>query len=202
MRKVLAISGPVGVGKNNLALSLKPLIENEGFTYIELPIAYQLKKELENSIREKYGVSSFSEERSDKKLFRHDLIDHAEGKRSQDSTYWIRKWYEEFLKRTQYIEHPCVVIPDLRHALEKSNDLHFVHESVKGFSIYMEQLDPYTGDRCVLPFREAEEANDEALKNQSFFVYRWVKCVDVKEAYQTSSDTINLEKVITRYLNE
>lgn len=203
--KIIAISGPVGVGKDSLGKIISEK-EYDFFNVFHLPIAHALKKELENPIKEKYGLNVFSEIREEKEVFRNDLINYAESKRSQDPSYWILQW----MKNVSNVLIECdekkidnlFVVTDLRHAYLNFDDLDFI-KSLGGLTIYIEQyLDNTYRAKKVNPFRESESLNDSSLKEKSDFIFRWVHCDTIEEAWDNSIDKNNLIKTVNKYLYE
>lgn len=204
--KIIAISGPAGVGKDSLGKMIASPLMNCAFNVHHLPIAYALKKELENSVKEKYGLNVFSEVREEKEVFRNDLINYAELKRSQDSTYWILKWMKNvsniLLKYNQELFDNLFLVTDLRHAYLDFDDLHFI-KSFGGLIIYVEQyLDNTYKTKKINPFRESESLNDSALKENSDFVFRWVHSDSIEDAWNNSIDKENLVKTVNNYIYE
>lgn len=203
--RIIAVSGPVGVGKDSLVEMMGKLyFDSIGVPTCNLPIAFQLKKELKKQIRQKYNLDSFSENREDKKIFRDDLIDYAERKRSEQPNYWINKWFTSAtLLNKQYVEQlgfsPVFFISDLRHAKRDRDDIDILKEN-HALTIYIEQYeDVFLQNKCVFPHRESEEENDLYLKQKSDLTFRWVKNNNYSEAFLSSKDKDLLaEKIIEK----
>lgn len=208
---IVAFSGSVGAGKSSVASLVESYVSLHHNPYtFTLPIAYALKKELQPIVWNKYGVSSFSEERADKVLFRDDLIRHAEEQRNKDPYYWINQWQ----KRADELSNECLfasaeypplfIIPDLRHADTDNGDIDMdvLHEE-GALTIHVEQYkDEHCTEYAVFPYGESEERNDPFLKSKSFFNYRWRKCVNYKEAWLNSPDTKNLLSLIDSHIKK
>jgi hypothetical protein len=200
--RIIALSGPVGVGKDSLAeLIGKFVIDVNSLMAMKLPIAYQLKKELEKEIRNKYNLDSFSEKRDDKKVFRDDLINYAELKRKQNKKYWINKWFVNAKLAIDRCDvEPIFVITDLRHALDDcGNDLQVLKDN-NAYTIYIERYsDSFFTNKSVFPYRESENKNDKSLKTNSDFVYRWVDGIP-EQSFIESRDTPLLIENLKKYL--
>lgn len=198
--KVIAIAGPVGVGKDSLGKIIKELSNECALNVHHLPIARQVKKELETEIKEKYNLNVFSEIREEKEIFRSDLINYAETKRSEDPTYWISQWMKNVSSILSINDNNLFIVTDLRHAYLKFDDLDFI-KSLGGLTIYVEQyLDHSYETKKIHPFSESESLNDPFLKEKSDFVFRWVHCSSKEDAWNLSIDKENLTKIIKKYI--
>lgn len=199
--RIIALSGPVGVGKDSLGeLIGKFVIDPNGYLGMKLPIAYQLKKELEKPIRQKYNVSSFSEVREEKALFRDYMISYAEEKRAKMPKYWMSKWFENAKLAIDRCDvEPVFVITDLRHAIDPSNDLAIIKKN-NGYVIYIERYtNSFFVERSVHPYGESEEKNDKHLKDNADFVYRWADGEPIFKFWE-SRDSEKLIKELEKYL--
>lgn len=214
--KIIALSGPVGVGKDSLAdciidvMRFGAYISDEKIgskNIIKLPIAFSLKKELQSEIRKKYNLDSFSEHREEKEVFRDDLINHAETRRKENSRYWIDKWMINALSRQHKIisqgkKKPLFIVSDLRHAIKEDDDLQILKQN-GALTIYIEQYhDEFFLDKSVFPYREYEQMQDKALKENSDFTYRWTKNLNYRKAFEESKDTNALIEILHNYMGE
>ncbi|MBL6664103.1 MAG: hypothetical protein ISP71_08395 [Flavobacteriales bacterium] len=206
--KIIALSGPVGVGKDSLARLISDYLSQ--YTpreqHLTLPIAYALKKEVEQEVRDMYGVSSFSENRDEKKLFRDFIIDHSESKRSEDPYHWIEAWMRNFhcVIANSRKDVNLFFVPDLRHAIMPFPDttyLKFLNAAV----IYIEQFsDQDCEKKCVFPYGESEFINDPYLKASADFVFRWKKAEEgetIEDSWQNSPDINDFKQFLSTYIN-
>lgn len=80
---ILALNGPIGVGKT----SLMDFFKRDGYNVIHTPIAGPLRREVCDAL----GLPSLTWLEENKNVVRPVLVAWAEFKRSQDEDYWIRK---------------------------------------------------------------------------------------------------------------
>lgn len=87
------ISGPARSGKDTVADIIQEEYPQHNFK--RFAFAKALKEELEDHIREKYGVSVWDD--SKKYLFRQELIDYGCAKRKEtNGQYWVQKFLDIF----------------------------------------------------------------------------------------------------------
>ncbi len=152
MKKIILISGVAGSGKDSF-YEVANLIQPEKFQ--RFAFADELKKEIAESLKEKYDIDIFNCTREQKESVRKELIDYGMQKRGEtNGRYWVDCLIP-------YLES-CEKVPMITDFRFK-NELDFLAEKFQVYSIYVETYCPKTG-KVLVPTIEEEIKNDIDLR--------------------------------------
>lgn len=136
MNKIyIGVSGFARSGKNLFCdIAEKILKEKYNLTSKTYALAYLLKKDCDPFIREKLGLSAFSEKTEDKNAFRDMLVWYGGIKRKQSQgTYWTGLLYEELKNDTNDVNF----ISDIRYAEYINDEIFWLKNELKGKLVHI-----------------------------------------------------------------
>ena len=89
---IFGISGVARSGKDTLARHLSEKLSKSSLPNITIPFAYEVKRDLDPFLKEKLGISAFTDVTSEKSIIRPMLVAYATDVcRKKDSFFWIKK---------------------------------------------------------------------------------------------------------------
>jgi len=158
---LIGISGPARSGKDTLGDSIMSILEEWGVKCQKLSFANELKKETDDFLKEKIGISSFTQDDDEKKIIRPFLVTwgtHVRRKLDQD--VWI--------KSIQHLlsDKIVTIISDVRF----DNELDWVKKS-GGSSVFVERHD--ADGVLIPPANKDEEEHTMKLKSECDHSFVW-----------------------------
>jgi len=136
MNKIyIGVSGFARSGKNLFCdIAEKILKEKFNLSSKTYALAYLLKKDCEPFIREKLGLSAFSEKTEDKNLFREMLVWYGGVKRKQtEGRYWTGLLHEELKKDTNDVNF----ISDIRYVEYSGDEIFWLKKELGGKLVHI-----------------------------------------------------------------
>lgn len=171
---IIGIAGVARSGKDTLADKLNELFCSAGVKSKRYSFAYALKKDLDGFLLEKFGISAFTENSSEKTIIRPILISYGQAKRDvSKGTHWIKKVFDEI----EFDSPDVAIISDLRFADTECDELHMIKQS-GGIIIHVSRKDE--NGNFVLPCSEDEARNDPKLREACDFRLVWETVEDEK----------------------
>jgi hypothetical protein len=165
---IFGISGVARSGKDTLARHLSEKLSKSSLPNITIPFAYEVKRDLDPFLKEKLGISAFTDVTSEKAIIRPMLVAYATDVcRKKDSFFWIKK-IEERVKIANS-NKIIVLIPDVRY----ENEVKWIKEN-GGFVIHVTRMG-------IKPCNFEEKANDPIIKKLADFRVQWKTFSDEKE---------------------
>lgn len=160
---LVAIAGAARAGKDTLAKTIQAVVPNT----ITMAFAYALKEETDLICRERFGISSFTQDEEEKKIIRPVLIEVGHGKRQADPLVWINKLAARI---DSNLSLRNIIITDCRY----KNEADMIHD--KGGIVIMVKRDTQA---------------DIPTERESLPLIDWDISIDFK-----STDTIKLMRII------
>lgn len=177
----LGISGKARVGKNLFAdIATNILKQKHGLTCKSWALAYYLKDDCEQFIKDKLGLSVWTEISEEKSIFRPMLVWYGDVKRKQSKArYWIDKLKEDVLKSPADVN----IITDIRYAVNEKDEHYFIQNELEGKLIHLDKFhyDPYVEENTgncktkfyVSPANDHEKINDPIVKEYADIKVEW-----------------------------
>ena len=165
---IFGISGVARCGKDTLAKHLIAKLNRSGFPAISISFATELKRDLDDFLKEKLNISAFTNETSEKDIIRPMLVCWGTDVcRKIDNNYWIKKVEKQV--KSSINNKIIVVIPDVRY----ENEVKWIKEN-GGFVIHLRRM----GQK---PSNFQERLNDPIVKRNSDYQISWKTFSDEKE---------------------
>ncbi len=181
--KLIGIGGYARSGKDTFVSIAMQILSNNGFTSKKYPFAAGVKDDLDDWLKEKYGISAWTTDDKEKILIRPFLVAHGCGKRIQtDGKYWVDKVHLQLLEQLarqetdQYQDQVDVAfVSDVRFP----NEANWLHEKWSGDLIHLKRYTLRNTGYSVNGVDSASNRmepyfdlapNDEELKNDPFIV--------------------------------
>ena len=190
MKKIIAISGLAGDGKDTLCEILAAYFKLSGYSFQRVSLADSLKLECAPAMKEIFNIDPRTCSREDKEKIRDYLVFYAKVKRIQSNgTYWtsiIDKIIKE--DKVQKSEKKIYCIPDVRHALYSNDEVQWIKKNngllihVKKFQI--ENVSPYRV-KYSIPVNNEEAINTPAVEALADFILEINDCYPKKPQYDT-----------------
>lgn len=175
----LGISGVARSGKDFLGKLLCEYFEAAGLKADTFSFASELKKDLDGFLIEKFGISSFTENDTEKALIRPLLIAYGQAKRKQSNgTYWIGQAARAISDRS---ELDVAILTDVRFSENEYDEVEFIQETMNGSVIHLTRI-AQDGTE-VLPNNLDEEKNNPKIKERADLLLSWEQ-VSLSDARQ------------------
>lgn len=160
MTKIISISGNAGVGKDSLARILQTKLPKSSI----YSLAYTLRLETEGILRQ-FGYNVWSQDRSEKEVFRNFLVEYAElARKSTKGTYYWKKLQEAI----ELNKEELVLVPDVRYDEYENDEVWWVKQN--GILVYIEA---YKNGSKVGPANYKEEQNEGKLAAKCDHLLVW-----------------------------
>jgi hypothetical protein len=108
---IIGISGYARSGKDTFGLSLQRILKTYKINSELIAFANVLKEDLNDFLLEKFNISAFTKNDSEKFLIRPMLVAYGESKRNQSPNYWIDQIEEK-------TKNKLIIITDVRYENE------------------------------------------------------------------------------------
>ena len=193
---VIGVAGYARSGKDTFVKIASKILKQNGYTTSVLSFARGLKDDLDPWLKDKYGISAWTEDTAEKQLIRPFLVAHGCGKRIQtEGKYWIDK-VDEMIRFTNSHEYKdgnnhVYFVSDVRFPNEEK----WLHKKWKGWLVHLRKYNVHFSESPIfvdgisrndLPIKTYDSApNEEEAKNDPLVMAK----ADFK---------LELEEVITR----
>lgn len=178
---IIGVAGYARTGKDTFGSILIKELSEIGLSAKKLSLAFELKSDLDDFLKQKFGISAFTEDTNEKSFIRPLLICYGTDlMRKKDPEYWIKK-----LQKTVDLNMNSGIISVVC-------DIRFLNEAVwlrKSGGILAHLKRP-----GIHPADKNENNNDDILREVSDFPINW-------ESF--TEDYINKSKpTIKKFINE
>lgn len=174
--KIIGVSGCARSGKDTFFNILKKYLPEVE----QVALAYELKKDLDDFVKSKIGISVFTDETKDKSLIRGLMVEYGKIKRQQtEGTYWTclaQKKINEILRRDQ-----IPVITDVRYDIYPKDEFHWLKNENNGVLVHITRM---FGEDEIPPANEEESINNEKLKTKADYSIKWNTVDQSQDAVQ------------------
>lgn len=206
----IGISGVARSGKNLFCdISKKIISEKYGLTCSSYALAFSLKNDCKEFVKDKLGLDVFTEETEEKKIFREMLVWYGDVKRKQShGRYWTEKLQSEMEKD----DSDVIFITDIRHNFYPKDEVYWINNDLNGKLIHISKYTygfPTDGRRIrgdiantnqkiwVEPVNDHERWNDPKVKAEADYVVEWPHVKSEGKTYQDIINDDQLNKIIS-----
>ena len=181
-KKIIGISGVARSGKNLFAdIASQILLEKYKLTSKSFALAYYLKKDCEEFVKEKLGLNVWSEVTSEKDIFRPLLVWYAGVKRKQSKG---RHWVEMLENDIKSCESDVKFVTDVRFSVYDKDETYWLKNEMSGKLIHISKYsmlgmntnrfsEPQKIKKYTDPANDQEMINDPAVKRCSDYQLEW-----------------------------
>jgi len=163
--KIIGVSGCARSGKDTFFSILKKHIPEVE----QVALAQELKKDLDDFVKSKIGISVFTDETKDKSLIRGLMVEYGKIKRQQtEGTYWTclaQKKINDILRNGK-----IPVVTDVRYDIYPKDEFFWLKDQNDGILVHITRM---FGDDEIPPANEEESINNEKLKTKADYSIRW-----------------------------
>lgn len=136
--KYIGVAGYARSGKNLFCdIASKQLSENYNLTSKTFALAYELKMECGDFIKEKLNLDVFSEKTEDKNRFRPMLVWYADVKRTESEG---RHWLECVNRRMKDADSDIVFISDVRFSEYPKDEIYWIKNELNGKLVHIDKF--------------------------------------------------------------
>lgn len=185
-KKYIGISGVARAGKNLFCdISKNILAEKYNLKCSSYSLAFYLKQDCEQFVKEKLGLNVFSEKTEDKAIFRELLVWYGDVKRKQSNgRYWTEKLQSDLEKD----DSDVTFITDIRYNHYTQDEVYWIQNILKGTLIHVSKYTygfPSDGRRIRPDFANStakiytepanlhESTNDPKVKAKADVRFEW-----------------------------
>ncbi len=191
INKMIGLGSTSRVGKDLLAELLGRRFEQEGFLVKKYALAYELKKDCEQFLKEKLNLDVWSNDTEIKSKFREFLVWYGKVKREESQgAYWtgllqerIEADYKSSPDRNKFI----AIVTDIRYCDPRfpKDEVYWIKKVMRGILINLDRKLP--DGSYVQPANKDEETHSLRVRCASSYEMRW---------HTDSNDNL-----ITEYIN-
>jgi hypothetical protein len=169
----LGISGCARSGKNTFAdIASKILNDKYGKTSSIFSLAFYLKRDCKNFVRDKLNFDVFTEITSEKNVIRPLFIWYGDVKRKQtNGRYWIDLLHADIKKSISDVN----IITDIRYNVYERDELFWLKHELNGKLVHVSKysLDLDMKKIYVEPKNDHEIFNNPLIKRESDYCIEW-----------------------------
>lgn len=163
--KVIGVSGCARAGKDTFFAILKKYLPDVE----QVALALELKKDLDEFVKSRIGISAFTDETKEKSLIRGLMVEYGKIKRHQtEGTYWTclaQKKINEILKSDK-----IPVVTDIRYDIYPKDEFYWLKNENEGLLVHITRM---FGDDEIPPANEEESINNEKLRSKADYIIKW-----------------------------
>jgi len=169
---VIGISGYARCGKDTFVGIATNILKRNNYRPMRVAFADVLKDDIDPWLKDKYGVSAWTENLNEKKIVRPFLVAHGQGKRMQtEGTHWvdladkkITSVVEDCLENGESTDRFVALVSDVRFA----NEARWIRDEWGGEVIHLKKYSIGLGGeweyvKCFDPPPNDEEATNDPL---------------------------------------
>ena len=158
--KIIGVSGFARSGKDTFVKIASNILNYNGYTTQKFAFADGLKNDLDSWLKDKYGISSWTDNDEEKKLIRPFMVAHGCGKRIQtQGQYWIDKVELQIKNFSKSVKSNHVFfISDVRFPNEAS----WIHTCDNSWLVHLKKYNYHYSDSSI--FVDGKSRNDLPIK--------------------------------------
>lgn len=193
---IIGIGSIARVGKDLMADLLMKKFASEGYNVKKYALAYELKKDCEEFLKEKLGLDVWSNDTEVKSKFREFLVWYGKVKRQEtQGTYWTGLLQERIMRDHKEYEMLgkkfTAIVTDIRYCDPKypKDEVYWLKRTMNGVLINLDRKLP--NGAFVTPANKDEEENSARVRCASTVEWIWET--------SDSIETLNNEYVYPLY---
>ncbi len=184
---LIGISGAARSGKDTLCRALIREFKKINLIAIRKSIAGDtVKKDLQELLMQKLNIDSFTENTDEKTLLRPILVEYGKLMRNTSQGRY-------FIDNFEYSKNNINIIPDIRYAEYKRDELSWLKDESKGVLIFLEREE-------ISDANETEKINNKIIRNFADHYIRWGRLDENDEKEKTLINSYAREFLIKKYL--
>jgi hypothetical protein len=169
-RKItLGIGGVARVGKDSLCKIFLKIFEYLGLSPIRMALADDLKREIRQSLIDKYGIDVLNCTAEQKEIIRPDLVAYGKQRREEsEGKYWTSIVEAKVGEMTEDI----IIVPDIRYNQYPEDEAVWAKDT--GILVHLERYEEKNGEKVyTAPANSEEKENDPLVKRAADFRLEW-----------------------------
>lgn len=188
--KYIGVSGLARSGKNLFCeIATKQILETYGLRAKTYALAYALKQDCAEFVKDKLGMDVFSERTDDKNVFRELLVWYGATKRKQtQGRYWVELLQKHIELDTQLekdLGNPVdvVLVSDIRFIEYDKDEVYWIKNELNGKLVHITKYkwDIKQSEKTyVLPPNMSETVNDPKVKAAANYKLEWEEVDNAK----------------------
>jgi len=172
------VSGVARSGKDTFGIYLKKLLNANNRPAELLSFAQSLKKDIDPFLKEKVGISAFTQKTEEKAVIRPLLVAYGMTMRTIDENYWIKKIAKSLIENLS--KDVASIITDVRFA----NEVRFIKTHADACVVHISRLKDNTDPNSIMPPANDEESeNDPLVSDASDIQLVWPTFGDCEDEY-------------------
>ena len=198
--KLISLGAYGRAGKDTFYLIAKNILEKNGYNSIRMAFAEEVKRDLDPFLKEKVGISAFTENTEEKNLIRPFIVAYSTTlMRKINPNIWIDKLREHIKSFTSDLEcfrldTDIIFIADLRF----ENEVDMLKNEYDGKCIHVKKYYyDNDGKKWYNP-----PANDEELKNDPLVQLKSDILIEWPEVKEDTINNPDLNKIVLDTLNK
>ncbi len=189
---LIGLSGVAGSGKDFFSSLCVDYFQAQSLTTRTFSFADEVKLSLNDFITERFGFSSFTEDRRNKDIIRPITIGFAEGmKLIKGDDYWSNQIFDK-LKSYDFAD--VVIIKDVRFPVEVSQIKKF-----NGSLIHISRYNDVDGVRIMVqPWGKDEEKNNRIMMDNASVKFTWPELTELEATQHVSTFLAEVEPILLK----
>lgn len=184
---LIGISGAARAGKDTLCRALIREFKKINLIAVRKSIAGDtVKKDLQDLLMQKLNIDSFTENTDEKTLLRPILVEYGKLMRNNSQGRY-------FIDNFEYSKNTINIIPDIRYAEYKKDELSWLKDEAKGVLIFLEREE-------ISDANETEKINNKIIRNFADHYIKWGRLNEDDENEKTLINSYAREFLVKKYL--
>lgn len=188
--KIIGVSGFARSGKDLFTTVAQSILEEQGIKTARFALAYELKNDLKDLVKDKTGIDVFTEKTEEKNIIRPLLVAYGDVMRKiSNGTYWTSK-VESRIKQSNV---DVAFVTDIRYDFYLEDECTWLQNKMNGKLVHITKYKlgnlpagkRFSKNKIVKIYDEAP--NDHELFNNP----KIIKRADIKIEWQDYSDASN-----------
>lgn len=183
--KIIGISGIARSGKDLFTTVAQRILSDKGLKTERCALAYELKSDLKDLIKDKTGINVFTEDTKEKNIIRPLLVAYGDVMRKiSEGTYWTSK----VETRISTLKADVIFITDIRYDVYPEDECNWLRRKMNGKLIHLTkyQMTPAPANHRVSTSKpvkvyeaapnEHELFNNPKVRAKADYVFEWEDC--------------------------
>lgn len=180
--KIIGVSGFARSGKDLFTTVAQEILKNNNLKSEKYALAYELKNDLKDLLKEKVGIDAFTEKTEEKIIIRPLLVAYGDVMRKiSEGKYWTSK-VESRIKQSNV---DVIFITDIRYDVYLEDECYWLQQKMKGNLIHITKFKEttmpsgrrFSKSKVIKMYDSApndhELLNNPKLKSKANYAFEW-----------------------------
>jgi len=179
---IIGVSGFARSGKDLFTSVAQEILNEKGIKSQKYALAYELKNDLKDLLKEKLNIDAFTEKTEEKSIIRPILVAYGDAMRKiSEGKYWTSKVED----RIKNLNVDVVFITDIRYDIYPEDECYWLQQKMKGKLVHITKFKQttvpsgrrFSKNKIVKIYdsapNEHEQTNNPKLQSKANYSFEW-----------------------------